>query len=194
MKASTNIETARLLLRPFTEEDLDIIHALYSDPEIMRYTPFDPKTPEQSQAHLDQLIAEWKKEKPLNLEYAVILKSEGKKIGRAHILIDEETDSAMVGGMLLKPYWGNHYAKEMALAMIDYSFDVLQVHRVTGLCNPGNIGSWKMMENCGMRREAYFRRKCRYVKNGEAHWEDELVYAILPEERKRTRNQAVSEH
>ena len=73
MKASTNIETARLLLRPFTEEDLDIIHALYSDPEIMRYTPFDPKTPEQSRAHLDQLIAEWKKEKPLNLEYAVIL-------------------------------------------------------------------------------------------------------------------------
>ena len=185
VNSQSMIETARLVLRPFTEEDLDIIHALYSDPEIMRYAPFDTMTQDQCREHLERIIAEWEKENPVNREYAVILKSEQNKIGRAHILIDAETDSAMIGGLLLKPYWGNRYAREMALAMIGYSFDVLQVHRVTGLCNPDNIASWKMMENCGMRREAHFRKKCRYVKNGEAHWEDELSYAILREERKK---------
>ncbi|MBR4473830.1 MAG: GNAT family N-acetyltransferase [Oscillospiraceae bacterium] len=178
------IETSRLLLRPFTEEDLDIVHALYSDPEIMRYTPFDPMTLEQSQSFLRWIHAEWKKEPPVDLEMAVILKSEQKKIGRAHILIDGEAESAMIGGLLLKPYWGKGYAGEMALAMMDHCFDVLHMHRVTGLCHPDNIASWKMMERCGMRREAYYRRKCRYVKNGKAHWEDELEYAILREERK----------
>jgi RimJ/RimL family protein N-acetyltransferase len=39
------------------------------------------------------------------------------------------------------------------------------------------------MENCGMRREAHYRKKVRYVKHGVPSWEDELEYAILREER-----------
>ena len=91
----------------------------------------------------------------------------------------------MIGGMLLKPWWNGGLAREMALAMIDYCFDELHLHRVTGLCHPDNIASWKMMERCGMRREAYFRQNVRYVKNGQERWEDELAYAILSEERRK---------
>ena len=177
------IETARLLLRPFTEEDLDVVYALYSDPEIMRFTPFDPMSLEQAREHLLRITDEWKKETPAEREMAVVLKDGQKKIGRAHIFVDAEEETAMIGGLLLKAFWGNGYAGEMAAAMIDYCFDVLRMHRVIGLCHPDNVASWKMMERCGMRREAYFRQKCRYVKNGQAHWEDELVYAMLREDR-----------
>ena len=181
------LETERLILRPFadTEEDLKLIYALYSDPEIMRFVPYDLLDRRQAKAHLKRIADEWSLENPKNFEMAVILKAGAVPVGRAHYHLDETADSAMIGGMLLKPWWNGGLAREMALAMIDYCFDELHLHRVTGLCHPDNIASWKMMERCGMRREAYFRQNVRYVKNGQERWEDELAYAILSEERRK---------
>ena len=51
------------------------------------------------------------------------------------------------------------------------------------LCNPKNVGSWRVLEKCNMRREAHFIQKCKYVKGGNITWEDELEYAILESER-----------
>ena len=99
--------------------------------------------------------------------------------------VDEETDTAMIGWMMLKKEWGKGYATEMTEALLDYSFDVLKVHRVNALCNPKNEKSWKVLEKCGLRREAHFREKCRYTKNGEHFWQDELQYAILSSERQK---------
>ena len=185
------LETKRLILRPFEEreEDLELIAALYSDPEIMRYVPYDLLNREQAKAHLKRISEEWRQKKPQNFEMAVILKDGMPLIGRAHYHLDEASDSAMIGGMLLKPWWGGGLAREMALAMIDHCFDQLRLHRVIGLCHPDNVASWKMMEHCGMRREAHFRQSVRYVKHGIARWEDELAYAILAEERGRASDQ-----
>jgi RimJ/RimL family protein N-acetyltransferase len=181
------METERLILRPFeeTEEDLALILALYSDPEIMCYVPYDLLNGEQAKAHLKRIAEEWHREKAGNFEMAVILKDGGTPIGRAHFHLQEENDCAMIGCMLLKPWWGAGLAEEMVLAMIDHCFDELHLHRVIGLCHPDNIASWKMMERCGMRREAYCRKNVRYIKNGQERWEDELSYAILWEGRKR---------
>ncbi len=180
------LETERLLLRPFrdTEEDLELICAMYSDPEIMRYVPYDLLSREQAKMHLKRIADEWNRENPKNFEMAVLLKDGMVPVGRAHYHLDEPAEAAMIGGMLLKPWWNAGFAGEMALAMIDYCFDELHLHRVTGLCHPDNIASWKMMERCGMRREGHFRQNVRYIKNGRERWEDELAYAILREERK----------
>ena len=62
------------------------------------------------------------------------------------------------------------------------SLHILNLHRVNAVCNPGNIASWKVLEHCGMRREAYLRQKCRYRKHGQDYWADELEYAILASE------------
>ena len=185
------LETKRLILRPFEEreEDLELIAALYSDPEIMRYVPYDLLNREQAKAHLKRISEEWRQKKPQNFEMAVILKDGMHLIGRAHYHLDEASDSAMIGGMLLKPWWGGGLAREMALAMIDHCFNQLRLHRVIGLCHPDNVASWKMMEHCGMRREAHFRQSVRSVKHGIARWEDELAYAILAEERGRASDQ-----
>lgn len=95
----------------------------------------------------------------MNFEMAVILKYNQEKIGRSRIHLDYETDTAMIGWLLLKKDWGKGYAIEMTRALIDYSFDVLNVHRVCALCHPKNIGSWRVLEKCNMRREALFYTK-----------------------------------
>ena len=173
------IETDRLILRPFSEEDLDLIFRVYSDEEIMHYTPFDPLDREQARQHLEKVMEDWNRVPRLSYEMAIIVKESGEKAGRAHILIDPESDTGMIGWFLLKKFWGRHYATEMAEYLIRYSFDTLHLHRVNALCNPENIASWKVLEKAGMRREALMKKKARYVKNGVTSWHDELQYAIL---------------
>ncbi|MBQ5793612.1 MAG: GNAT family N-acetyltransferase, partial [Clostridia bacterium] len=73
---------------------------------------------------------------------------------------------------LLQTFWRQGYATEICRALMDYSFAHLQVHRVNALCNPENLGSRRMLEACGLRLEAHFRQKCRYVKHGEPFWQD----------------------
>ena len=179
------IETERLFLRPFCAEDEEILYQIYGDAEIMEYTPFDPMTREGAKAYLRKILAGWQKDPVLDYELAIIVKETGEKIGRCHMQVDEETDTAMIGWMMLKKEWGKGYATEMTEALLDYSFDVLKVHRVNALCNPKNEKSWKVLEKCGLRREAHFREKCRYTKNGEHFWQDELQYAILSSERQK---------
>ena len=181
------LETKRLLLRPFCEEDADIIYQIYGDAEIMHYTPFDAMSREQAEAHLQKVVRGWKKVPQVHYEMAVIVKETGEKIGRCHLQIEKETDSAMVGWMLLKKDWSKGYGTEMTEVLLDYAFDVLQVHRVFAHCHPDNEKSWRLMEKYGMRREACFKERCRYTKNGVSFWQDEVVYGLLRREYKKER-------
>ena len=45
---SQMIETKRLVLRPFSTDDFDLIYRIYSDEAILRYTPFDPMNQKQA--------------------------------------------------------------------------------------------------------------------------------------------------
>ena len=177
------IETERLLLRPFRADDLALIERLYCDEEILKYTPFDALTKAEAAAHLERIIREFGQPPANNYEFAVVRKDTGEKIGRTHIEICRETDTGMVGWFLLPEHWGRGYATELTAALIDHCFDVLRVHRVNATCNPENTASRRALERCGMRLEAQFRQKCRYVKRGVPHWEDELEYAMLASER-----------
>lgn len=176
------IETSRLRLRPFEIKDFDIVSSLYGDPDIMIYMPCGCLTDEEIRAHLQKITSEWKERPQVNYEMAVICKSGSKKIGRARIHMDYESDTAMIGWLLIQSEWNKGYATEITKALIAYCFRVIKVHRVCALCHPKNIGSWKVLEKCGLRREAYYVKKVKYLSDGDIHWEDELEYAILREE------------
>ena len=49
----------RLRLRPFHREDLELVFRLYSDPEILRYTPFDAMSWEEAELHLERIVRDW---------------------------------------------------------------------------------------------------------------------------------------
>ena len=180
---ATMIQTERLLLRPFRKNDLDLIRRLYGSEEVLKYTPFDTMSADETENHLESIIREWGQPPRCNYEMAVLLKETGERIGRAHIEIDRDTDTGMIGWLFMPEHWGHGYATEITRVLIDHCFDVFHLHRVNAVCNPENTGSWRVLEKCGMRREAYLRKKCRYVKHGITRWEDELEYAILSSER-----------
>ena len=176
------VETNRLILRPFDCSDLDIVKKLYCDEEIMKYMPFPVLDYKKAQEQLNKFIAGWKLSPQTNFEMAVVCKKTNEAIGRAEITRNYSEDSAMIGWMLIKEAWGNGYATEIAKALIEYCFHKLRVHRVYALCHPQNIGSWKVMEKCGMHKEAHYIRKCKYTKADGVRWEDEFEYAIIRED------------
>ena len=177
------ITTERLILKPFCNEDLDIIYQLYSNREIMRYMPMDYMDMDAAQRHLDKIVADWKKVPLTDCEMLVSLKETGEKIGRCRFHIEVETETAEIGWLLLEKEWNKGYATEITKALMDYCFDELGVRRMGALCNPANIASCTVLETCGMRREGFYKEKCKYIKDGKISWEDEAAYAILRSER-----------
>lgn len=176
------IKTQRLTIRPFQMDDLPLIQRIYGDEELLRYTPFDTMSDDEAERHLEDSIRDWGQPPRYNHEMVACLKENGERIGRTHIEIDRETDTGMIGWFILPENSGRGYATEITRALIDQCFEAFQLHRVNAVCNPENRQSWHVLEKCGMRREAYLRKKCRYVKKGVVNFEDELEYAILREE------------
>ncbi|HYE66345.1 MAG TPA: GNAT family N-acetyltransferase [Pyrinomonadaceae bacterium] len=165
------IETARLRLRGFTQDDLDDLLLIRSDPEVMRYIGTGaPATREQTQARINNHLAQW--EQHGFGQWAVVHKGHGKLIGWCGLGFLERTPEVEIGYGFDKPYWGMGIASEAAAATLRYGFERLQLESIVAVAMPENIGSWRVMEKLGMK----------YVKRAHYYETDVLYYAISREE------------
>ncbi|MCM3656143.1 GNAT family N-acetyltransferase [Agromyces mediolanus] len=74
---------------------------------------------------------------------------------------------------------GAGLATDLARALLGLAFEELGVHRVTAGCFADNVGSWRVMEKLGMRREQHGVRDSWHAELG---WIDGYTYAMLAEE------------
>jgi len=143
------IETDRLLVRKFTEDDAPLLYDLNLDPEVIRYT-HDPLTDvEEARKVLEEVIL------PQYILYdhgrwAVHLRSGLEFIGWCGLKYLTETNEVDLGYRFKKNFWGNGYAAEAARACIKYGFATLNLHRIVGRALPANLASIKVLEKCGM--------------------------------------------
>jgi [ribosomal protein S5]-alanine N-acetyltransferase len=144
------IETDRLLLRTFTEDDAPLIYELNLDPEVTRYT-HDPMTDiEQAKKVLVEVIL------PQYALYnhgrwAVHLKPALEFLGWSGLKYIPDRDEIDLGYRYMKRFWGKGYATEAAYACLQHGFQRLNMQRIVGRALPGNAGSIKVLENCGMQ-------------------------------------------
>jgi len=173
------IETGRLLLRDFVEEDWRAVHEYGSDPEVVRYLPWGPNTEEDSRDFISRSIAIQSESPRRRFEIGIVLKEEGKLIGGCGIR--ENNPTLMEGNMgyvLNKDYWGRGIATEAARALVRFGFETLNLHRIFATCFPENRASERVLQKCGMRLEGRLRENL--LMRGE--WRDSLLYAILDHE------------
>ncbi|MGH9551709.1 MAG: GNAT family N-acetyltransferase [Terriglobales bacterium] len=143
------IETERLILRPFTEEDLPSLAALYADPVVMRYYP-QTYNVDETQERLNITLEAYK-----SVGYhllATILKAENKFIGRCGIVRQtvESEQLPEIGYMLDKDYWGKGYATEAARALRDFGFTNFDFGALYSLIRPINTPSQAVAGRMGM--------------------------------------------
>lgn len=174
------IETARLLLRLYTPQDLDDVYDIQSRPDVTRYLYWGPRDREQARISLAKKIESCKLlDEGDDLTLAVVLPETGKVIGDVLLMwTSREYRQGEIGYVFHPDHAGHGYATEAAEVMLRLGFDGLGLHRITGRLDARNTASAGVLERLGMRREAHFVQN--EVVKGE--WTDEIVYATLAHE------------
>ncbi|NQT57364.1 MAG: GNAT family N-acetyltransferase [Bacteroidetes bacterium] len=173
------IQTPKLLIRKFQEQDADSLYAYLSNPVIYRYEPGDPLSREETAAVT--------KERSQGIDFlAVILKSTNMLIGHIYFTQTEpEEFMTWELGFIFNPdYQKKGYATEASRAVIEYGFKHFDIHRIVAHCNPENIASWRVLEKIGMTREGLLRRNVFFRRDvsGSPLWTDSYEYAMLKED------------
>ncbi len=149
------IETKRLIIRDYNNDDLDDLFRLLSDPTTMSYWP-KPFSRDDCRQWIIRNI-------DLYVEYgfgrrAVELKSNAQIIGDCGVVNREinEMDVNDIGWIIDHEYWNQGYATEAAAAMRDYAFQCLQVDAVHANMPWDHTASIRVAEKIGMKKIAEF--------------------------------------
>lgn len=174
------IRTDRLILRPFTLDDLDDLFAIYSRPDVARYLYWEPRGRIEVAESLDRKLAQSVlAEQGQRLTVAVVLPALERVIGDVTLKwLSSEHRQGEIGFSFHPDHHGFGFATEAAEAMLELGFQGLRLHRIIGRCDARNMRSARVLERLGMHREAYFVHN-EMVK-GE--WGDELVYAVCEDD------------
>lgn len=169
------LQTERLIIREVLPDDWEAIHTYTKLPEVTTYTAWGPNTEAETQAYVEEVIAQQHPRQ--DYELAICLQRDGSLIGG--IGMHTQNTNAEIGYVLNPAYQGNGYVTEAARAIVEYGFETLKVHRIYATCRPKNIASEKVMQKIGMTREGILREHWYY--KGEFH--DSCLYSILAKER-----------
>lgn len=160
------IGTDRLVLRPWTMEDLEDFYAYSSIDGLGQMAGWLPsKSMEESKVILELFIREKK-------TFAIELKENGKVIGSLGIEEPEpdperEKLGRELGFVLHKDFWGQGLMPEAVKAVIAYCFDALHYDFLTCSHFDWNHRSRRVIEKCGFRYFSTTRTKtnCGTVEN-----------------------------
>jgi RimJ/RimL family protein N-acetyltransferase len=177
------LETERLVLREFTEDDVDNLVELDSDPDVMHFITGGRPTPRR-EVECDVL--------PMFLDYyarfvgygfwAATEKPSGRFVGWFHFRPVAATNPKEVelGYRLLKSVWGKGYATEGSRALIHKGFAELGVQRVVAFTMVVHVASRRVMEKAGLRLVRTFHQPWPDYIEGEE--EGDVEYALLRSE------------
>ena len=145
------LETERLLLRQWSKDDYSAFATMNADSVVMEYYP-NTLTSEQSDAlaeKFENMIAQqgWG-------FWALELKDQASFIG--FVGLNEPgytlpvTPCVEIGWRLDKKYWGRGYATEAAKAVLDFSFNKLNLNEIFSFTPASNLRSRALMERLNM--------------------------------------------
>ncbi|MEL7474863.1 MAG: GNAT family N-acetyltransferase [Cyanobacteria bacterium J06555_12] len=149
------IETERLRLRGWREEDLSAYAQLNSNQEFMKYIGAGiPLTREESWKSMACLTGHWHL-KGYGL-WVVELKDTSQFIGRVGLYNPEGWPTVEIGWGLSPEHWGQGFAIEAATAALHWAFSELEVSSLISIIHPENAASIKIARRLG---ESYDRNE-----------------------------------
>lgn len=147
------LETERLIIRPWKEPDFSAFQAMNSDPLVMEHFP-STLSEEESRALFDEINRRIQKNN-FGL-WACEIKATGDIIG--FVGLNEPTDQfyfspcVEIGWRLRSQYWRQGYAKEAAIAVLEFAFETLKLDQVVAFTATTNVPSESLMQALGMQK------------------------------------------
>jgi RimJ/RimL family protein N-acetyltransferase len=140
------LQSERLILRPFREEDLDDYASMMGDAEVRRFLGSGPLSREDAWREMAYLIGHAQLR---GFGFWAVEDASGRCVGRIGFNQPEGWPGFELGWMLARPYWGRGYATEGAHAALSHAFDELGRDHVISLILPENRASIRVAERIG---------------------------------------------
>ena len=152
----TAIETERLHLRMFREDDWRDIHAYYGDPECAKYTSGQPLKDYETWQKVAALVGHWSLRNYGS--YAIAEKISGKVIGVAGLDYPLDWPEPEIQWGLARTYWGKGYASEAVRGLKRMSREYVPDLSLISLIHPNNSNSIALAKAVG----AHFEKECLF--------------------------------
>ena len=178
VKRPQKLTTDRLILRPFTMNDIDDVLEYSNDPEMARYGVYTPPLP-YTRKVAEELVTMFSNppdSQGILQVFAVVLESKViGEIGLNQHYEDRQNDRVEIVYSLSHQHWNKGLTTEAARAVVDWVFQTHSIHRLYAWSDPRNTGSWRVMEKLGMKYEGQLRSHTKW--NGT--FRDRVYYGIL---------------
>jgi RimJ/RimL family protein N-acetyltransferase len=155
------LRSSRLLLREWSDDDVDVVLDTYSRWEVQRFLGGAPKVMRERAEAVDA-IARWRAlQDPICGLWAVELQQTGAVVGNLLLkdipLSSDETllppsGDIEIGWHFHPDAWGHGYATEAATTVLDYGF-ANGLERVVAVTYPENVASQRVCTRIGMHHE-----------------------------------------
>jgi RimJ/RimL family protein N-acetyltransferase len=149
------LQTERLILRDWSEADVEPFIRHTNTPAVMRWLG-GVRSEAQLREMIQDVFVGWQRERGFTF-WAVERRSDAALLGFCGIKLANDPGTQIlglpeIGWRFREDAWGQGYAKEAAIASLDFAFNQAGVQQVVALTVEGNAPSWGLMERLGMTR------------------------------------------
>ena len=156
------LETPRLLLRPFELSDAQSLFEMDKNPNVHNYLWQKPTVHIDETIKLIELVQKQYVENKIG-RFATILKETGELIGWTGIkFVNDHVENGNTnfydyGYRLNEKFWNRGYASEATKVWLDYGFNQMKINKMNAYTHAQNGASNKVLEKVGFQfMEDYF--------------------------------------
>lgn len=179
-KGTTVLETQRLILRRFTENDVeDMFHNWASDREVTKFLSWEPH--DNIQVTKDILCPRIRSYEKEDFYYwAIMIKEERKVIGGIGAFnICNTHHRCEMGFCIGRNYWNKGIMTEALQTTIRYLFIEIGFNRIQATHHINNSASGKVMMKSGLKHEGTLKQ---HQMDKKGNYVDSEIYAIIKED------------
>lgn len=147
------LTTARLRFQPFTEDDVDALHQLWTDPDVRRYLWDDQVISRETAKEIVHASLSSFQEQNFGFWTLRFLEDVATIIGFCGLRFFDDPPEIEILYGVAPAYWGKDLATEAAKAVLRYGFEELRLEKIWGGTDAPNVASIRVLEKLGMTYE-----------------------------------------
>lgn len=174
------LETERLILRKYKITDaLDMFNNWGTDPLCNNYLPWElHENIDETKNLLTEWIDSYKEDK---FKWIIELKEDNIAIGGIDVVkLDKKRSICEIAYCIGSKFWSKGYVTEALNKIMDYMFNDCDIFLIEARHHKTNVASGKVMEKCGMIKEAELRS--RAYNRESKQLESLVIYSITKDE------------
>ena len=152
------LETERLVLRDYREDDFKDYYRLKADSQTMYYLQdIQLFTEEEAREDFHMVLNDMIKPDRKFYFMHIELKESQEQVGSVGYTVIDDTPRGKIvhaGYFIYPKFWGKGYTTEAFKRVLKFAFSDNNVYRVSTGCLSENVGSERVMQKCGLIKEA----------------------------------------